>query len=206
MFQQLFFVRSVVASVLCLAFLASCATMSPEECKVANWRDVGQRDGLQGEALSQLNDRAEDCAKGGVTINTQAYMQGRDEGLRSYCRVENAVPLGLSGGTYRGVCPGYIDAQFQMRFQIARAVHDLRSEVKNLDSRTDTLERRLRDANRSEESRLRDAASEEERKKVRKSLDDERREIREQLSETDRRLRHKRDELRAAEYDLSNVR
>jgi hypothetical protein len=189
-----------------VAFLASCTTMSPEECKVANWRDIGERDGLQGETLGQLDDRAADCAKTGVTVDTQAYMRGRDVGLRSYCRVDNAVPLGLNGSTYAGVCPGVAGEQFLMRYQIARAVHDLRSEVSSLDSRTETLERRLREVSRSEDARLKEAGSDEERKRVRKALDDERRDIREQLSETDRRLRRKRDELRAAEYDLSNIR
>ena len=186
--------------------LASCATMTPEECKFANWQDVGQRDGLQGESLTQLHARAEDCAKAGVAINVQAYQMGRDLGLRSYCRLENAVPLGLSGGSYGGVCPPSIDGLFQQRFQVARAVHDLRSEVRSLDERTEALERRLREVNYSEDKRLKDAGTDEERKKVRKATDDERRDIRADLGETDRRLRRKRDDLRSAEFALGNLR
>jgi hypothetical protein len=196
-----------IASVVVFVFLlSSCATMSPEECKAADWREVGQRDGLNGKPLSHLHDRAEDCAKVGVAVNTQTYTLGRDLGLRSYCRLENAVPLGLTGGTYAGVCPPEIDLVFQHRFQIARGVYDLRTEVKNLDSRTIDLERQLRDVSYGEDKRLKEAGSDEQRKRVRQSIDDERRRIRIDLSDADRQLRRKRDELRSAEYALSNLR
>jgi hypothetical protein len=196
-----------LASVLVFGFLlSSCATMSPEECKAADWREVGQRDGLNGKPLSYLQGRAEDCAKVGVAVNTQTYTLGRALGLRNYCRLENAVPLGLNGGTYAGVCPPEIDLMFQQRFQIARSVYDLRTEVKNLDSRTIDLERQLRDVTYGEEKRMKEASSDEQRKRVRQSMDDERRRIRADLSETDRQLRRKRDELRSAEYALSNLR
>ena len=196
-----------IASVVVIGFLlSSCATMSPEECKAADWREVGQRDGLNGKPLSHLYDRAEDCAKVGVAVNTQTYTLGRDLGLRSYCRLENAVPLGLTGGTYAGVCPPEIDLVFQHRFQIARGVYDLRTEVKNLDSRTIDLERQLRDVSYGEDKRLKEAGSDEQRKRVRQSIDDERRRIRIDLSNADRQLRRKRDELRSAEYALSNLR
>jgi len=190
----------------CGLLLVSCATMSPEECKVADWREVGQRDGVNGQALTHLQSRVEDCAKVGVSVNAQAYRAGRDLGLRSYCRLENAIPLGLNGGYYAGVCPPAIDGLFQQRFQMARSVHDLRNEVSSLDDRIESLERRLRETNHEEEKRLKEARTDDERKKVRKAIDDDRRDIRNDLSETDRRLRRKRDELRSAEYALSNVR
>ncbi len=186
--------------------LASCATMSPEECKVADWTQIGQRDGMDGRTLSQLGDRAEDCAKVGVSVNTEAYQKGRDQGLISYCRPDNALRVGLAGGFYAGVCPPETHAAFQQRYEAARYVYDLRSEMNALDGRIGNLERRLRDVNRSEEKRLADATSEEQRKAIRKAIDDERRDIRNDLSETDRRLRRKRDELRSAEFSLSNWR
>jgi hypothetical protein len=186
--------------------LVSCATMSPEECKVADWRAVGLRDGLDGRALSRLGDRSEDCAKVGVVVNTQTYLAGRDSGLKSYCRIENAVPLGLNGGSYAGVCPPAIDSVFQQRFQTARAVYDLRSEVKGLDDRIESLERRLRGIHQEEEKRMKEATSEEERRKIRKAMDDERDDVRADLGEADRRLRRKRDELRSAEFSLNALR
>ena len=56
------FVRSIhlVSAVVSAWLLASCATMSPEECKRADWGAVGQADGLDGQPLSYLDDRAPD--------------------------------------------------------------------------------------------------------------------------------------------------
>jgi len=186
--------------------LASCATMSPEECQQAQWQDVGQRDGLRGAPLSVLSSRVEDCAKVDVVVDTQAYNQGRDLGLANYCRVENAVPLGLSGAGYAGVCPPAIEMVFVPRYQVARAVFVARSDIKNLYDRTEYLERRMREINRNEDERLRSTSSDAERSKIRRDADDDRRNTRNELLETDRRLHRKRDELRAAEFDLSNLR
>ena len=196
-----------LASAVAFGFLlASCATMSPEECTRADWGAVGQSDGINGKPLTYLNDRTKDCAKVGVALNTQVYLYGRELGLRNYCRLENAVPLGLNGGTYAGVCPPEIDLLFQYRFQIARGVYDLRSDVRILDGQIDNLERRLRDLHHGEERRLKEAGSDEQRKKLRQTIDDERRHLRGDISEADRRLRRKRDELRSAEFALSNLR
>ena len=75
--------------------LASCATMSPDECRFANWHDVGLGDGLAGRPLSVYNSRIEDCTEAAVRVDGNAYLRGRDEGLQSYCRLENAVVVGL---------------------------------------------------------------------------------------------------------------
>ena len=198
-----FTIAWVIASAM---LLASCATMSPEECQVADWREVGQRDGLRGEALSLLGQRAEDGSKANVSIDAQVYRQGRDLGLASYCRLENAVPLGLGGASYLGVCPVAIDAVFQQRYQVAHAVYVLRKEVKDLDERTESLERRLREVNHKEDERLRGAGSDQERNRIHQDVDDERRAIHNELGETDRRLHRKRDELRSAEFDLGKLR
>lgn len=186
--------------------LASCATMSPEECQLANWRDMGQRDGQRGEPLSLLGRRAEDCAKVNVDIDQQAYQQGRELGLRSYCRLDNAVPLGLSGATYAGVCAPDIESRFVPRYQGARVVYLLRTEVQSLGERTQRLERRLYEQRREEDQRMRSAGSDAERSKIHRDMDDERNAIRSELRELDYRLRRKRDDLRAAEFNLTQLR
>jgi hypothetical protein len=186
--------------------LASCATMSPEECQLAQWAEVGQRDGLRGAPLSVLSARKEDCAKADVVVDEQAYQAGRELGLASYCRIDNAVPLGLSGASYAGVCPPALEAAFLPRYRAAHVVYSLRGEIQTLYDRTDQLERRLRDIPRREDDRMRSNPSEAERQKIRREADEERRNLRSELAETDRRLYRKREELRAAEFDLGNLR
>lgn len=167
-----------------LALLSGCATMSTEECKVARWGEVGLRDGLAGEPLSRLNSLSKDCAEAKVRVDTQAYLQGRDQGLLTYCRMDNAVRLGLDGKGYQGVCPAGIDGEFRRRYSVGREVFDARSQVRSLDSRRVDLERRLRDAKN----------------------DDDRRRLRNELSDNDYALRRARDRARDAEWTLDRLR
>lgn len=164
--------------------IGGCATMSPQECKVADWRDLGLRDGLAGEPLSQLDERVKDCAEAGVTADAAAYRQGRQQGLQSYCQLDNAVRLGLDGKSYQGVCPAAVDAEFRRRRDRGYEVYSARKELGNLESRRRDLEKRLREA----------------------KTDQERSKTRDELSELDRRYGRERDRLRDAEWALDRLR
>ena len=96
-----------------LAMLQACATMSASECRTASWRDVGLRDGLAGEPLGLLDRRTRACAEAGVAVNVPLYLEGRNQGLPDYCRLDNAARQGLAGKTYHGVCAPGIDAEFR---------------------------------------------------------------------------------------------
>ena len=167
-----------------LAWLTGCATMTAQECKVANWGEVGLRDGLAGAALPVLNDRVKDCAEAQVPVDTPRYLQGRDQGLLQYCRIENAVPLGLDGKSYNGVCPVAVEGEFRRRFQVGREVHVARNELRSLESRLSVAEERLRSA----------------------ASDDDRRHFRDALRNLDADMRRARDHLRAAEWALDRLR
>ena len=175
--------RLLIALAVCL-WLAGCATMTPNECKAANWGDVGLRDGLAGAALSVLNDRVKDCAEAQVPVDTPSYLQGRDQGLLQYCRIENAVPLGLNGNSYAGVCPAAMDGEFRRRYKAGRYVHLARNELRSLESRRGTAEERLRSA----------------------ANDDDRRRTRDALRDLDADMRRARDRVRDTEWVLDRLR
>ena len=139
------------------SLIGGCATMSESECRHANWRDIGLRDGLDGQSMSLLDDRTNDCRKAGVTVDSGLYVAGREQGLRSFCRMENAIPLGLQGASYEGVCPPLIDGEFRRRHQLGYAVYSLRGEINAIDNRSEALQRQLRETDRDEEKALRDA-------------------------------------------------
>ncbi len=166
------------------ALLNGCATMSADECKVANWSDVGLRDGLEGAALSKLDARVKDCAEAKVTVDTPRYLQGRDQGLLQFCQIEKAVPLGLKGGSYSGVCPIPVDGEFRRRFRLGRDVFDARQAVRNLESNINGAEDRLRAA----------------------PNDEDRRRAREALRDLDFEIRRARDRQRDAERALDRLR
>ena len=176
--------RALVIVLSALAFLAGCTTMSADECRAANWSDVGLRDGLEAKTLSLLNDRVKDCAEARVTVDTPRYLQGREQGLLQFCRIENAVPLGLNGKSYQGVCPPAIDPEFRHRYQTARDVFSARTDLRSLESRRATAEERLRNAGN----------------------DDERRRARDELRELDLDMVRARDRLRDTERALSRIR
>jgi len=167
-----------------LVGLVGCASMTVEECKVARWGEVGLRDGLAGAPLSRLNSLVKDCAEAKVVVDTPAYLQGRDQGLISYCRVDQAGQLGLQGGTYAGVCPPPIDGEFRRRFSLGREVYDARAQVRSLDSRRLDLESRLRAA----------------------TTDDARKRLRDDLADLDRSTRRARDRARDAEGAFDRLR
>ena len=195
-----------LAVVLVGLFISGCETMSADECKSANWHDVGMRDGLGGQPLTLLNERAKDCAKVGTRVDNTAYLAGRERGLFSFCRLENAVPLGLNGSSYAGVCPAAIDYEFRRRHSLAYAVHQLRYKVNDIESSSNRLERKLREADKEEDKKLKASDKEDDRKRIRKEFDDRRRQLRNELRDLDRAMRNTRDDLRGAEYALDSVR
>lgn len=167
-----------------LALLQACSTMSADECRTANWRDVGLRDGLAGEPLALLDRRTKACAEAGVTANAPLYLQGRNQGLPEYCRLDNAARQGLQGKSYHGVCAAGIDAEFRRRHAMGLEVYRARADLRSMDQRRRTLEDRLAEAR----------------------TDEERRRRREELRDLDHDQRRARDRVRDAEWALDRLR
>ncbi len=158
--------------------------MSANECRTANWRDVGLRDGLDGEPLSLLAQRTKACAEAGVSANAPLYLEGRNQGLHDYCHLDNAARQGLAGKTYHGVCAPGLDAEFRRRHQLGLEVYRGRAELYSQDHRRRALEDRLADAR----------------------TDEERRRWRDELRDLDYSQRRARDRLRDAEWVLDRLR
>ena len=57
------------------AILTGCAGMSPNECRVANWYDVGQRDGLLGTP-ARIDTYAHQCGQHDVQSAREQYLEG----------------------------------------------------------------------------------------------------------------------------------
>lgn len=111
---------AIVALVL---LTGGCASMSEEECLVADWRALGYEDGAAGRTVAQLGERRQACAEYGVRPDTGAYRAGRSEGLRLYCTEQRGFRLGRSGRTYNGVCPAGLEAPFLHAYQAGRDIY-----------------------------------------------------------------------------------
>ena len=67
--------------------LSGCAAMSVEQCKTANWFNVGEKDGSAGQE-SRLDRYYSSCQKASVVPNQSLYEKGYQQGLGYYCRPE----------------------------------------------------------------------------------------------------------------------
>lgn len=123
----------VVAALVSLAGLQSCATLSEEDCLTADWSVLGEADGQLGRPLSDLNRYRRDCAEYGVVPDTQAYTEGRERGLAVYCTESNGYREGRSGAAGRPVCPVALEPGFRRGYELGRAVYASLTELRNSD-------------------------------------------------------------------------
>lgn len=97
--------------------LSSCATLDKKECLTGDWVAVGKTDGSRGQvSTAQLAKHTKACGKHGVQLNTDQYMSGHGEGLKTYCTTESGFNVGsefgkntFSRSEYKGVCPSDLE-------------------------------------------------------------------------------------------------
>lgn len=105
--------------------LAGCASMSEDQCRRADWGEVGRRDGAEGHRPDRLDDHAKACAKVGVVPDAPLWRAGRDDGLRLYCTAPKGREVAMRGGGYSGVCEGAGEQAFQRGFAVGRQIREL---------------------------------------------------------------------------------
>lgn len=131
---------------LLLILLSGCASMSPEQCRQADWRQIGYADAIKGLPGSQINEHASACAEVGVRPNLDAYLQGRQQGLQTYCQPENGFQAGRRGnGNLGAECPAQLRYGFLQQYDFGRQIRalesDLSSRRSDLDSNRDRIRR-----------------------------------------------------------------
>jgi hypothetical protein len=135
--------RSISASFLLL--LASCASLSPEQCQNADWRQIGYADGANGLPGSRIQDHASACAKIGAKPDMEAYLSGRMEGLVSYCQPENGFDVGRRGAPDNaGDCPPHVRGPFLQNYRQGREINALEAQISSLRSTMDNERREMR--------------------------------------------------------------
>ena len=164
--------------------LAGCEAMTPAQCATADWGQRGLHDGSSGRT-DRSADYYESCSKTGQRVDVGNYRAGRDRGLLSYCRLDNAINEGLAGRSYAGVCPPHLDQNFRAFYQAGYAEFYAR----------DAVARVLREQ-RDMETELRDP----------KTSNDRRTQIRDLLSRSDRRIADARDAQQVAQRRLDRLR
>ncbi len=126
---------TLIAAAFCAAaILASCATLTKAECTAGDWRSIGVGDGANGYPASYVDNHISACAEHGISLNRELYEAGRQEGLRSYCRLEKAETDGRAGRTNFNTCQGEIGVAFNRVHTAGRALYDLNARITSLDA------------------------------------------------------------------------
>tara|TARA_R110000751_G_scaffold30672_2_gene78347 strand:+ start:471 stop:1088 length:618 start_codon:yes stop_codon:yes gene_type:complete len=173
-----------------MAALASCGTMSKEECRVADWAVVGDTDGAAGyDPQSRFADHVRSCSKSGATPNQTQWYQGYQTGIRRFCTPLGGAAHGEGGGAYHNVCPAEMEADFVRGYSLGKRVHELRSRMDSLHSGISARE--------SEADRLYDD--------MKKAADKDRRGIRDRIDDLERERRRMRREADDLSYELGEA-
>jgi hypothetical protein len=123
--------------------LASCATLSEEACRQGDWRGIGYVDGTEGRLETHIQRHAEACAALGITPDVVRWREGRTEGLRLYCRPEQAYLIGRDGGALNPVCQGHDLDALAAAYERGRRYYDLGVEIDQLEVEVVALNDRI---------------------------------------------------------------
>jgi hypothetical protein len=125
------------------ALVASCATLSEQECLQGNWREIGQRDGQAGRTGSFIAEHVKACEKAGVVPNRSIWEQGRQAGLPAYCTQAKVYSEGRSGRSLSPVCPSAQLPALQLANDKGRTWYRLTNEINGLNSEISQLRSRI---------------------------------------------------------------
>ena len=93
----------IALSALLLTACTTTGTLKKDDCLTADWTAIGVQDGTQGANSQKILQHTKTC-QGLSTPDRQAWEQGRQQGLKTYCTKANAYQMGRMGYTLTGVC------------------------------------------------------------------------------------------------------
>ncbi len=128
---------------LLVALLGGCATMTADECMVADWYRLGQQDARDGRQSDFLAQRAGDCREAGIAADVDAWRAGYDEGLVSFCTADNGFRFGLDGNSYRRICPPGVEAGFLQGYDLGWSLNQVSERVNQAGRTLAGIEREL---------------------------------------------------------------
>jgi len=110
-----------------------CATMSKDECMVADWRAIGYEDGSRGFSEQQFSEHRKACAEYGVAANFDRYQDGHRDGVKSYCVPRTTFRLGSNGSSLNPVCTTVPGGPLIRAYNQGREVYKVKSEKAEVD-------------------------------------------------------------------------
>lgn len=171
--------------------LAACNSMSKGECRVADWRVIGDTDGAAGyNPQSRFADHVKSCARISVSPDQTIWYEGFQSGIRRFCTPLGGAAAGEAAKPYNNACPPELEGEFMRGYVVGKRVGDLRYRVSSLESGI-----RAKDY---EINRKYDEMKQEKDER-------RRREIRNQIDDLDRDTRRMRREVDDVKYELQDA-
>ncbi|MBF4498437.1 DUF2799 domain-containing protein [Vibrio vulnificus] len=133
--------------------LTACSSMSPEECRSANWQQIGYLEGQNGVNPTVISDYVKDCRDAGVYPDQEMWQRGFEQGTVLYCSADNGYRVGKQGREYYGVCnnerflenyqKGYQDYLVQKRLnEINKEISDIDTQLRMLKNDNENKQQR----------------------------------------------------------------
>lgn len=137
-------IKPLVITALGVWLLAGCASLDQQQCRHADWEQMGRADASQGKHPSALEAYRKDCAEYAIMADSTAYHRGYQQGLTQFCRANSGFYYGRQGKTYAGICPAPLEDDFLRGYQQGRTHYqqqkawdqlrqDLRRETREID-------------------------------------------------------------------------
>lgn len=184
--------------------LVGCATLTPEECKQADWYQIGITDAQQGHAKVRIEEHRKACAKVQITPDLTRYQRGHENGQKTYCTTQNGFAEGSAGASYQGACEGYLAEDFLRGYHDGQELYQARSKVEQINRDIDRYNDNIWQLQRQIDEKQRQMADE--------PNTERRRDLYSQLQDLQSDLRYTRDNLHnvqrerePAEYNLYKV-
>ncbi|MBX3040138.1 MAG: DUF2799 domain-containing protein [Bdellovibrionaceae bacterium] len=111
------------------SLLASCTTLSRRECETIDWKQRGFIDGGKGVRAEKFAQEAQTCREHGIQANAEAYQEGFNQGLESFCTYQGGYDYGLAGQTDTHHCSKDKEAEFLRGNLAGYAVYSKKREV-----------------------------------------------------------------------------
>lgn len=140
----------VPAGVAFLLTLSGCSAISEEECRLGDWYQIGLVDGQSGKK-SYAATYSEECAEYGVTVDLKTYLDGRKEGLKTYCTYENGTVVGQANQDYENVCPADLAKAFLSGYTPYHNLAEAKSRLSSIESSVNSYKESLGDENLSKD-------------------------------------------------------
>lgn len=129
--------------------LSGCATMSPDECRVADWYLIGEMDARSGRTPSHFANRERACREAGFPADQHSWREGWEFGLSIFCTAQQGFRFGRDGGRYEPICPAALESDFLGGYDLGRQSYLLAEQIDELRTEIRSLEREIREGSRS---------------------------------------------------------